>query len=69
MINPFNLAAGLSLEVGPDSWPLVSLPPHKLELTHWTDASLEVSKCNYGTAPCLLSVRLYIYVAKAYFRQ
>lgn len=27
MINPFNLAAGLSLEVGPDPWPMVSLPP------------------------------------------
>lgn len=36
MINPFNLAAGLSLEACPESWPVVSLPPHKLELTHWT---------------------------------
>lgn len=36
MINPFNLATGLSLEVGPGSWPMVSPPPHKLELTHRT---------------------------------
>lgn len=67
MINPFNLAAGLSLEVGPDSWPVVSLPPHKLELTHRT-LYWKSWECRGGAAPRLLSVCLHIYVVKTYFR-
>lgn len=65
-INPFNLAAGLSLEVGPDSWPMVSLPPHKLELMHRTLYWMS-QECRGGTALCLLSICLHVRVVKNLF--
>lgn len=67
MINPFNLATGLSLEVGPDPWPMVSLPPHKLELTQHRTLYWKSWECMGGTAPRLLSVCLHIYVVKNLF--